>query len=118
MRRAARHDGWYPWLITADELPECLDYVRSQPEFEARARPFDVVMPIAPLSVTETHQPLDGDVGRAPLPEETQQAIDAVGELQEVGVTWTSIAAPPTRSLTEFLENRQWVAEEIIPAFR
>jgi alkanesulfonate monooxygenase SsuD/methylene tetrahydromethanopterin reductase-like flavin-dependent oxidoreductase (luciferase family) len=22
MRRAARHAGWYPWLITAEELPE------------------------------------------------------------------------------------------------
>ena len=33
MRRAARHDGWYPWLITADEIPACLDYVREQPGF-------------------------------------------------------------------------------------
>lgn len=31
IRRAARHDGWFPWLITADDLPACLDRLRAQP---------------------------------------------------------------------------------------
>ena len=47
-----------------------------------------------------------------------QATVDAIGQLQEIGVTWTSVPAPPTRSLTEYLENLQWAAEEIIPAFR
>ena len=68
MRRAARHDGWYPWLITADEIPACLDYVREQPGFAERTRPFDVALPLTTLAVDEEHRPLDGDLGRAHVP--------------------------------------------------
>ena len=118
MRRAARHDGWYPWLITTEQLPECLEYVRSLPEFEARTRPFDVAMPLTTLAVSEDHRPLDDDLGRAPVLQGKQATVDAIGQLQEIGVTWTSVPPPPTRSLTEYLENLQWTAEEIIPAFR
>jgi alkanesulfonate monooxygenase SsuD/methylene tetrahydromethanopterin reductase-like flavin-dependent oxidoreductase (luciferase family) len=118
MRRAARHDGWYPWLITADQLPECLAFIRSLPEFEARTRPFDVALPLTTLAVSEDHRPLDADLGRAPVLQGKQATIDAIGELHDIGVTWTSVPAPPTRSLTEYLENLQWAAEEIFPAFR
>jgi len=117
MRRAVRHDGWYPWLITAAELPACLEYIHSLPEFEARARPFDLAMPLTTLAVAEDHRPLD-DIGRAPVLQGKQATIDAIGELEGIGVTWTSIPAPPTRSLTEYLESLQWAAEEVIPAFR
>ncbi len=117
MRRAARHDGWYPWLITADEIPACLDYVREQPGFAERTRPFDVALPLTTLAVDEEHRPLDGDLGRAHVPTGTQATIDAVGHLLEVGVTCTSIPTPPTRSLDEHLDHLRWVAEEIIPAF-
>ena len=118
MRRAARHDGWYPWLITAEQLPECLDYVRAQPEFQARTRPFDVVMPLTTLAVDEHHQPLDGDLGRADVSVGAQATIDAVGQLAAIGVTCTSIPTPPTRSLEEHLDHLRWVAAEIMPAFR
>jgi len=118
IRRAARHDGWYPWLITPEQLPESLDYLRSLPEFEARTRPFDVAMPLTTLAVSEDHRPLDDDLGRAPVLQGKQATVDAIGELEELGVTWTSVPPPPTRSLTEYLESLHWVAEEIIPAFR
>jgi probable F420-dependent oxidoreductase len=118
MRRAARHDGWYPWLITVEQLPECLEFIRSLPEFEARTRPFDVAMPLTPLAVSEDHRPLDNDLGRALTLQGKQATVDAIGELQDIGVTWTSVPTPPTRSLTEYLESLQWAAEEIIPAFR
>ena len=91
---AARHDGWYPWLITADEIPECLEYVREQPGFAERTRPFDVALPLTTLAVDEEHRPLDGDLGRAHVPTGTQATIDAVGHLLEVGVTCTSVPTP------------------------
>jgi probable F420-dependent oxidoreductase len=118
MRRAARHDGWYPWLITADRLPECLDYIRSQPEFEKRTRPFEVAMPVSILAVNEEHEPLDGDIGRGKSLTGKQEIIDAIGYVREMGATWTSVPTPPSRSLAEHLEHLQWVAEEIIPLFR
>src|SRR3546814_17399764 len=39
MRRAARHDGWFPWLITFDALTGRIDSVRPPPETEGRTRP-------------------------------------------------------------------------------
>src|SRR3546814_2863072 len=85
MRRAARHDGLFPWLITVDELAGCIDYVRSQPELEGRTRPFDIVMPVASPQVDEEHRPLEDGSGRATLPKGTQAMIDAVGRLEEIG---------------------------------
>lgn len=119
MRRAARHDGWFPWLITPEQLPECLDYIRSQPEFEARTRPFEVALPVSPPSVNEDHVPLDDEgSGRGVVPVGKQAMIDAIGRLQEAGVTSTSVPLGPCSSLTEYLDGLHWVAEEIIPIFR
>jgi len=118
MRRAARHDGWFPWLITADQLPECLDYIRSLPEFEARTTPFDVAMAVGALEVSEDHRPLEGTEGRQVAPTGKQAIIDAVGHLAEIGVTSTSIPTPPASSLSEYLDGLHWVAEGILPAFR
>jgi hypothetical protein len=44
--------------------------------------------------------------------------IDTIGHLQDIGVTWTSVPAPQTRSLSEHLEHLHRAAEEIMPAFR
>jgi probable F420-dependent oxidoreductase len=118
MRRAARYDGWFPWLITADELPACLEFIRTLPEFEARTRPFDVSMPVSILAVDEEHRPLNDDGGRVSGPVGTQAVIDAIGHLAGIGVTWTSAPMPPARSLADHLEGLQWVAEEIMPVFR
>ena len=118
IRRASRHDGWFPWLITADELPACLDELRRQPGFEQRTRPFDVVLPVAPLAVDEQHRPLERGSTRPRVPTSAQAMIDAVAHLQSLGVTQTMIPLPPARSLAEHLEGLHWVADEIFPAFR
>jgi probable F420-dependent oxidoreductase len=118
MRRAARHDGWYPWLITADQLPACLDYIRSLPEFEARTRAFDVAMPLSTLAVSEDHRSLEEGSARPPTPVGKQAIIDAIGHLQDLGVTWTSVPLPPSTSLAEHLEGLHWVAEDIMATFR
>jgi len=117
MRRAARHDGWYPWLITVEQLPECLEYVRSLPEFASRTKPFDVSMPVGTLNLTEDHRPISGTDGRPSLPRSKQALIDAVGHLDELGVTWTSAPVPPAASMSEHLDGLRWVAEEIMPVF-
>jgi probable F420-dependent oxidoreductase len=118
MRRAARHDGWYPWRFTAEELPERLAYLRAQPAFEARTRPFDVAMPLVALEIDNRHVPIDGAHRRSRLPVGTQETIDAVGHLAELGVTYTSVPTPLTRSLTEHLDHLHWIADEIMPIFR
>jgi probable F420-dependent oxidoreductase len=117
MRRAARHDGWSPWLITPDQLPECLNYIRSQPDFEARTRPFDVAMSVSTLQVSEHHQPLEGDLGRRRVLAGKEEVIDAIGHLKDLGVTWTSVPLPST-SVASYIEGLHWVAEEVMPHFR
>jgi probable F420-dependent oxidoreductase len=117
MRRAARHDGWFPWLITADQLRGYIDRIRSFPGFDERTRPFEVVMPTTTLAVDEQHRPLDDD-GRPTAPMSAQETIDAVGRLQEIGVTRTMVPLPRARSLTEHLDALHRVADEIIPEFR
>ena len=105
MRRAVRHDGWFPWLITADELPTCLDYLRSQPGFATRTRPFDVAMALTTIAVDEEHRPLDDACGRAAGPQGKQATIDAIGHLRDIGVTSTSVPTGRDARSTEYLER-------------
>ena len=118
MRRALRHDGWYPWLITVDDLPECLDYMRAQPECEQRSRPLDICLPVTAPAVDEEHLPVDGGSGRGVPRGDAQALVDAVGELAELGVTWTSVPVPSARSLDEHLDGLRWLAAEVLARFR
>jgi probable F420-dependent oxidoreductase len=118
MRRALRHDGWYPWLITAADLPACLAYLRDQPAFEARDRPLDICRPVSPPAVDEEHRALaPEDRPRTPR-FEAEPLIDAIGTLAELGVTWTSVPVPPARSLDEHLDGLRWLAAEVLARFR
>jgi probable F420-dependent oxidoreductase len=117
MRRAARHDGWMPWLVTIDELPRCLDYIHSQPGFDQRDRRWEVSMGVTNVAVDEDHRPVDPS-SRRPAPQGAQQIVDAVGVLAEAGVTWTSVPRPRAHSLAEYLDLLHWAAEEVIAVFR
>ena len=50
---------------------------------------------------------------------DAQAVIDAIGALDELGVTWTSIPhpGPPATSLTEHLERLAWGADTVMPLF-
>jgi probable F420-dependent oxidoreductase len=117
MRRAARHDGWVPWLITRAELPACLEYIQAQPGFAERTRPFDVQMGVTNVPVDEDHRPV-AEASRQAPPRETQQIIDSIGELRDAGVTWTSVPRRPAKSLEDYIDQLRWAAEEILPVFR
>jgi len=68
--------------------------------------------------VTEDHRPIDGTDGRQSTPTGKQTLIDAIGQLHDLGVTWTSAPVPPTTSLSEHLDGLRWLAAEIVPVFR
>lgn len=114
MRRAARlGDGWLPWLITREELPGCLDYIREQPGFGERPGPFEVVMPLSPLNVEDySHKVL----GESHLPSERQEILDEVGRLREAGTTVTHVVAPRTTSVDRLVDWIGWFGEEVAPA--
>lgn len=116
MRRAANlGDGWLPWLITREQLPACLSYIYEQPGFQECRRPFDVIMPLAPLNIEDyTHR----ELGKTRVPRSRDEIIDEIGLLKEAGVTGTIVAPPRAPSVEQFLEWTEWFAREVIPVFR
>jgi probable F420-dependent oxidoreductase len=117
MRRAVRHGGWYPWLITPDELPAHLDHLHSLPEFGERTEPLDICMPASTLAVDEQHRPTADAADARPV-REAQQLVDAIGALGELGVTWTTIGAPASSSFEEHLDGLRWLDAEVLHHFR
>jgi probable F420-dependent oxidoreductase len=119
LRRAARHNGWMPWLVTPEELPARLAELRNLPGFDAVADGFDIVMPPSPIRISETdHRLLDADKPMGTYAN-GQAVIDAIGQLEGIGTTWTTIPrpGPPAASLTEHLEHLAWGAETVMPLF-
>lgn len=116
MRRAANlGDGWLPWLISRQQLPGCLSYVREQPGFQQRSRPFEVVMPLAPLNVEDyTHR----ELGKTRAPRGRDEIVEEVGLLKEAGVTGTLVGPPRTASVEQYIEWMEWFAGEVMPVFK
>jgi hypothetical protein len=73
---------------------------------------------VATLAVDEEHRPRHDAGGGVAAPASGLALIDAIGHLQDIGVTWTSVPAPQTGSLSEYLEHLHRISEEILPVFR
>ena len=127
LRRAARvGDGWSPmgsqggkgpWLDGPEDLPMVLDEARKVPGFAEREAGFGISMPLVSTRFGPNHEALP-NIDK-PI-ESSQEVIDRIGVLQEVGVTSTSIIRPGhvPRSLEQYLENLHWAAEEVMGSFR
>lgn len=115
MRRAARFgDGWMPWLVKPEDLPGCLAYIREQPGFRVRRERFEVVMPVSELEVEDySHRIMSETHLRAGRDE----LVDAIGRMQDAGVTITQVPPPRTKSVEELLDWSEWFAREIMPRF-
>jgi probable F420-dependent oxidoreductase len=128
LRRAARMgDGWYPsgsqggkgpWLNSLEDLPTFLDEARRIPGFEEREAAFEIAMPVSNVRFGPNHEPIPGG---APPPRGIQQIVDRIGEMEDAGVTWTSI--PPLDSaalgsLEDYLADLERGATEVMAHFR
>jgi probable F420-dependent oxidoreductase len=123
LRRALRlGDGWSPdgaqsgagpWLSRVEDLPSFIEQVAVGSGLEVPER-FDIAAPLALTLFDEDHRLIEQSVDLS-----TPQAqVDRIGELHELGVTWT--AMPPVdqvmRSKDEYLDHvEQWAAEVIAP---
>jgi probable F420-dependent oxidoreductase len=119
MRRAATLcDGWSPFFVSGPmskgvrtdelasvaELKAKIERVRAYREEAGRTGPFDIN--VGPRGGMPTRAP--GDVDRW---------LNELGELAELGVTWSGADVPhPTREA--FFENLQWFAEDVLPRAR
>jgi probable F420-dependent oxidoreductase len=116
MRRAAAFgDGWLPWLVTREDLPGCLRFLRDQPGFAERAASFEVVMPLATFQVEDyTHR----ELGETHLPSKREEVLEEIGLLRDAGATVIQVPPPRTADCDQLLAWLDWFGEEVIPTFR
>jgi probable F420-dependent oxidoreductase len=124
LRRIARiGHGWMSTTTMHAEFPELLEYIRSQPEFEANPRPLEVYTAIGERKMTNfgTHE-----FSEPPKVYRTPDEIhEQVAYLASLGITFTGAplegGSPegdrPT-SATDQIRRLEWFAAEILPDAR
>jgi len=114
MKRVSKFgDGWSPFRTPPEKFPECIDFIKSQSEYDGREMNFFFALEM--LNVGSQHEILDDP--RAPGSRDKQKILDQIGWLKELGITETIVPLPPSiSSKAEYIERLQWVAEEIMPA--
>ena len=66
--------------------------------------------------VGKGHKVIDDPNARAD--QSKQEILDRLGEIKDLGVTWSSVPIPAVDSIQGYHDYTQWVAEEIMPAIR
>ncbi len=113
LRRTARYaSGWWPFLTRPEQIPERLDFIRSQPDYNGQLK--DVFYGFNTSLVGEGHRVQDDPTARPGMTR--QEIIDRLMWFAELGVTWSSVPIPMLRDIGEYFDYTQWVAEEIMPA--
>lgn len=111
-RRLARFgDGWMPFRTPPENLPDCLDYIRSQPDYHGR--PLSVFFSLEQLGVGAQHEIIEDDRARGVW--DAEKVLEQCQWLESLGVTETTLPVPPMDGVEPYKEWLQWVGEEIIP---
>lgn len=116
MKRVAKFgNGWSPFRTPPETFPDCIDFIKSQPEYDGR--PLDFFFALEMLNVGAHHEILDDP--RAPGTVSKQKIIDQISWLKELGITETIVPLPPGVADSEaYLDRLRWVAAEIMPAVK
>jgi alkanesulfonate monooxygenase SsuD/methylene tetrahydromethanopterin reductase-like flavin-dependent oxidoreductase (luciferase family) len=128
LRRIARiGDAWMSYATPRVLIPEKIEYIKSQPAFQARPRPLDVFAYFFEGKRDPyTHEVIE----QAQATTDKDKLLEEVQKLADIGVTMTDASAvlgtgvfqndlpgspPPSRSADDWIERLQWFAEEIRP---
>ena len=112
-KRVARFgDGWQPQSLRPELLPERIDFIKSQPEYDGR--PIGISFSLDQLKIGKGHEVLDDPLAAGSR--NAQQVIDQIGWLASKGVTETAVPIPPLGDFQEYLDYLRWVGAEIISA--
>jgi len=114
-RAAALGDGWIPWLITAKELPECIEYMKSVPGFEDKAGRFEILVTTTAYQVDDVSH---GEKGHTEIAADRDTVLREVEALQKAGATSVQVMPPRVQTFEQCLDWIEWYDHEIIPQFR
>jgi probable F420-dependent oxidoreductase len=116
IRRAVETcDGWSPFpvkgkmtqrvrtdeIVTIEDLQRKIDQAYELGDKIGRAKPIDVCMTPFGMTMQSGVRP------------DAAAIVDGLSALEEIGVTWSSIALP-CRDRAEYLDNVAWFAAEVI----
>lgn len=113
LKRVAKFgDGWSPFRTPPEKFPECLDFIRSQPQYDGR--PLEMFFSLSALNVGAHHEILDDP--RATGSRSVQKIVDQIGWLSDLGVTETTVPMPPeVAGFDDYCDQLRWIAAEIMP---
>lgn len=115
MRRAAKlGDGWIPWLVTAETLPECIQYMKGLPEYQEKADRFEILVTTTTYAQDDHHRAY----GKTHLSSDRDGVLREIEGLRKAGATSVQVRPPNTETLEQCLEWIEWYDQEIIPQFR
>lgn len=116
MRRAVRYgDGWIPWLVTAADLPGCIEYMKSLPEWEEKAARFEILVTTTAYNVEDySHR----DRGETEIAGDRDSVLREIEALKKAGATSVQVMPPKVATFEQSLEWIEWYDSEIIPKFR
>jgi len=115
LRRAGRHcTGWWPFLTKPETIPDKIDYIKSQPDYAGKLE--HVFYGVSSGRLGEGHVPNDDPTTRPG--QSKQEFVDRLNWFKTLGVTMSGLPIPEVRTVEEYMDYTQWVAEEIMPAIR
>jgi probable F420-dependent oxidoreductase len=115
MRRVAKWGaGWSPQGLPPEQIPEKLDWIRSQPEY--RGQTIEITYSTTMRRLEKDHTPRNDSAGEGLT--DRQELIDHLGYLASLGVTETTLQRPPHADFEAYLDWLRWVSEEIAPHAR
>jgi alkanesulfonate monooxygenase SsuD/methylene tetrahydromethanopterin reductase-like flavin-dependent oxidoreductase (luciferase family) len=113
LRRAARFDGWQanPTGFPLAEVPELIDYIRSQPDFAGKEETFEVcwvgTLPGLP-------RPVFAALSEGERSDYLGQLKERLVYLRSLGVNALLVPVPVTHSAEDYLDFVRWFDEEVI----
>ncbi len=116
MKRAVKYgDGWIPWLITAEQLAGCIEFLKAQPGFEEKEADFEIIMPATTFNIEDySHK----ETGKTDIHMDRDEILQDIEALAKAGATAAQVMTPRVDSFQQCLEWVEWFDSEIIPVFR
>lgn len=112
LKRTAKYaSGWSPFLTKAEDIPARIDFIKSQPTY--KGGPLEVMRGIATERVGEGHK-VNAELN-AKTQLSSQQIVDQLGRLKNLGVTISGVPIPPVQNIEAYLDYAQWIIEEVKP---